>query len=199
MYKRERRRPSGTTRRSPQQRPESGPQGLPDRCRRCRNRTPLWWPRSSRRASRSRRKPRPPKPDSGDSFTTRSTRSRHQRPPRFGCFIPAFVVSRGPCIGWKQCQGQRPPCLPPQPVGQEPTRDATRRVLPKLSAEQGPVVRIVVVRLLLFLRNPTFDPQWRQGDDLVELPASPSQADGDTAARSRETRCHEKETPRKRG
>ena len=102
-------------------------------------------------------------------------------------------------IGKGQVKGTRPPHLLPQPVGQEPTRDATRRGLPKRSAEQGPVVRIVVVRLLLFLRNPTFDPQWRQGDDLVELPASPSQADGDTAARSRETRCHEKETPRKRG
>ena len=32
-------------------------------------------------------------------------------------------------------QGQRPPRLPPQPVGQEPTRGASRRGLPKRSAE----------------------------------------------------------------
>ena len=35
-------------------------------------------------------------------------------------------------------QGQRPPRLPPQPVGQEPTRGASRRGLPKRSAEGSP-------------------------------------------------------------
>ena len=41
-------------------------------------------------------------------------------------------------IGKGQVKGTRPPRLLPQPVGQEPTRDATRRGLPKRSAEQGP-------------------------------------------------------------
>ena len=63
-------------------------------------------------------------------------------------------------IGKGQVKGTRPPHLLPQPVGQEPTRDATRRGLPKQSAEQRPVVVIVVVRLLLFLRKPAFDSEW---------------------------------------
>lgn len=62
-------------------------------------------------------------------------------------------------IGKGQVKGIRPPHLPPQPVGQEPTRDATRRGLPKRSAERGLVVGIVV-RLFLFLRNPAFDSEW---------------------------------------
>ena len=43
-------------------------------------------------------------------------------------------------IGKGQVKGTRPPHLLPQPVGQEPTRDATRRGLPKRSAEGSSLV-----------------------------------------------------------
>ena len=53
---------------------------------------------------------------------------------------PLMLMEAIEPIGKGVGQGHRPQRLPLQPVGQEPTRDATRRGLPKRSAEGFPLV-----------------------------------------------------------
>ena len=50
---------------------------------------------------------------------------------------PLMLMEAIEPIGKGVGQGHRPQRLPPQTVGQEPTRDATRRGLPKRSAERS--------------------------------------------------------------
>ena len=74
--------------------------------------------------------------------------------------VPLMPLEAIQPFGKGEVKGNARRACPPQPVGQEPTRDATRRGLPKRSAERELVVGIVVVRLLLFLRKPAFDSEW---------------------------------------
>ena len=123
-------------------------------------------------------------------------------PPRFGCFVPAFFASRGPCIGWKQCQGRhrRPHA--------ERSAASTERV--RMAGAAAPL-------MLVEAREPIGKGEGRRAKPATPAPAAsrartdagcnrrgcPSEArrvpDGDRITRSRKIRCHQKKTPPKRG
>ncbi|MDD5379102.1 MAG: hypothetical protein PHY17_08145 [Acidithiobacillus sp.] len=67
-------------------------------------------------------------------------RSEYRTGEDVGEAAPLMLVEAREPIGKGVGQGHRPQRLPLQPVGQEPTRDATRRGLPKRSAEGFPLV-----------------------------------------------------------
>ena len=70
----------------------------------------------------------------------RSRHGEHRTGEDVGEAEPLMLMEAAKPIGKGVGQGHRPQRLPPQSVGQEPTRVASRRGLPKRSAEGFPLV-----------------------------------------------------------
>lgn len=79
-------------------------------------------------------------PTASDVYQGRGKPRRRQRVRMAGAAAPLMLVEAREPIGKGEGRRAKPATPAPQPVGQEPTRDATRRGLPKRSAEGSPLV-----------------------------------------------------------